>query len=384
MTNQEPIVLEEARRCCEKRIHRLKRLEKVSGDPLLRKNVLCSTFIGNISLSKRHRWVLRYNMLHTHSLCDWVLVAYEPIEVHLLQKLCEDLSSSLIKKKHPLGLNDTLSGHRKVLCKHSAALNSSLITPRPKSIPKSVLYLDLLPHLQAQNVPYSQVLVMDEDIHLAGFELERFLHYWQCQSHYAPLIVQPLVAGAVKQYIPWLNAGTWKEYLQQRQSKSKSTSMSSHPTIWFLQEVAFIEQQVPLFDAIFFEWFLQSILSRVQSMAMTNGADWGHDRCWCQAAKDYAIHVLKQPERFGCGLIVSSRSQNKESFNVYHLNFQSMKMKREQSGRFREKAADSVMRYIEMFPTWVVVDILKTKNPFTEEGQRVLRTMNFTKNECKM
>ena len=316
--------------------------------------MLCTAFVGNISIP--NRWVIEYNIAHSHPICDWAFIAYEEIDKQFLSSLCD------------------IEGV--IYCKYSMALNSSnsKTHSRPKSIPKSVLYLDLLSLLQVRrqhDSPYHSVFLLDEDIYLGGFNLAQFIKYWRCSEGigHAPLIVQPLVAGVVKQYIPWLNVDAWKKRDDQNFRKSRRTGP-------FVQEVAFIEQQVPMFNGVFFEWFLSSILSRIRSIALKNGADWGHDRCWCSAAQAFANEVLLQPNRYGCGIFIIPKQQ--VSNVVYHLNFRSMKLKREQQVEFREKAANSVSKYIELFPTWVVTDILNTKNPFSLNATIELRSAELT------
>jgi hypothetical protein len=56
--------------------------------------------------------------------------------------------------------------------------------------------------------------------------------------------------------------------------------------------VGYIEQQVPLFDSIFFEWFVKRVLSQTKQWFMEYGIDWGHDRSWCNAAQMYVPDVL--------------------------------------------------------------------------------------------
>ena len=56
--------------------------------------------------------------------------------------------------------------------------------------------------------------------------------------------------------------------------------------------VGLIEQQVPLFDSMFFEWFVKRVLALTRDKALELGADWGADRVWCSAANAYALKVL--------------------------------------------------------------------------------------------
>ena len=57
--------------------------------------------------------------------------------------------------------------------------------------------------------------------------------------------------------------------------------------------VGLIEQQVPLFDSMFFEGFVKRMLALTRDRAVEMWADWGADRMWCSAANMYVLKVLK-------------------------------------------------------------------------------------------
>ncbi|KAJ1442671.1 hypothetical protein B484DRAFT_414719, partial [Ochromonadaceae sp. CCMP2298] len=142
--------------------------------------------------------------------------------------------------------------------------------PKKTMVPKSVLYRELLPYLPA----YKRVFLLDEDIHLEGFNYTRFERTWDCAFPHPPLIVQPLIFES-SQDLDFLNANAWS---------TKRTVLASG--------VAYIEQQAPLMDSVFFEWLVKRVLSRTVDAALTGGVDWGANRLWCNAAKMYAGVVL--------------------------------------------------------------------------------------------
>jgi len=50
----------------------------------------------------------------------------------------------------------------------------------------------------------------------------------------------------------------------------------------------FVEMQAPLFDARFFEWFMDVLGQQVSGMNFAQGHGWGVDNAWCGAAAVYA------------------------------------------------------------------------------------------------
>jgi len=120
---------------------------------------------------------------------------------------------------------------------------------------------------------------MDEDISLEGFDSTIFMKIWSCAFKQRPLIVQPLVVES-NQFLVYVNEKPWREAPWDDVDASR---------------VGYIEQQVPLFDSIFFEWFVKRVLSQTKQWSMEYGIDWGHDRSWCNAAHMYARFVLHWP-----------------------------------------------------------------------------------------
>eukprot|EP01034_Spumella_vulgaris_P021585 gene21585-27623_t len=236
------------------------------------------------------------------------------------------------------------------MCSKLEAIGHSLVHCRGFHHPdRTVLYTDLLPFLSH----YRRVFLMDEDISLAGFDIRHFTTTWDCAFHPqpAPLIVQPLIAES-NQYIPFVNSNRWT----QREFKNVTASAAG-----------LVEQQVPLFDAQFFDWFVRHVLSLTYDYALHYGVDWGHDRSWCNAARLYATEVLgySDTEYTPCAVLVKTTP-------VHHLNGHTMKGKKENREQFHRNAVVVVQRYIDLFPTWVVTDLVSV-NPLDAHNEHVYK-----------
>jgi hypothetical protein len=288
-----------------------------------RKPLLCtvfakatlSTFINTLS-----------NKLHMGDTCDWAIIFYAG-------KLREEKN---ICNHHRLRKN-------LVMCKRArASLNmingvdmSNSKEFQSKSVPKTVLYQELFPLVQN----YERIFLLDEDISLVDFNYKSFSDVWDCgfPRQAAPLIVQPTVAEDT-QFFDFVSASTWRD----KQTIATASGI--------------VEQQVPLFDSLFFEWFIRRVLVHTVQFALEYGVDWGHDRSWCNAAAMYAVHVLKwSPSHVTCAIITVTQ--------IHHLNTHAMVGKRINRPLFRSLGNKVVQKYIDRYPTWVLVDILERPNP---------------------
>ena len=218
----------------------------------------------------------------------------------------------------------------------AAKIEDLILRKDRKAVPKSVLYSDLLPYLPN----FKRVFLMDEDISLVGFDFVKTMDVWSCAFHpfAAPLVVQPLIAES-NQYFSFVGIKAWT-------GKGVVASASG-----------IIEQQVPMFDAVFFEWFVKRCLSLTKQDAINAGVDWGGDRSWCNAAKMYGREVLKQRKEYvHCALLVGSSP-------VHHLNTKAIATKRTNRKDFLKNGFDMVDKYVALFPTWTILDILRSPNP---------------------
>ena len=295
------------------------------------RRLLCTTFLA-LDSSPIPMKNLEY--LSTH--CDWAFVFYngKPEGIH---SFCTSVSRKATVV-HCARNHNTVEAAEKN--RSMPMLGEDIDDAHvPVAIPKSVLYIDLLPYLPF----YERVFLMDDDIALEGFNLETFLRVWNCGFSPPPLIVQPLIAES-NQYINYLNLNSWNT---SRAGRSKVVASA----------VGLVEQQVPLFDSIFFEWFVRRVLSLTKPTALYHGVDWGHDRSWCNAARMYAEQVLNySAPAVACAVLVKGTS-------VHHLNKRSLSSKRQHRTLFHANGVAVVQRYIDLFPTWVATDVLAPNNP---------------------
>lgn len=301
-----------------------------------RKELLCVTFLR--AAMKIDNDVLS-NIKQTKGSCDWAIVIYdgEENEIEAICKMPEIVDQLVHCRRSP----DSYSSEH-----HTKT-----------SIPKTVLYQELVPVLPN----YHRVFLMDEDISLQGFNLTTFLDIWKCAFvgvQPRPLIVQPLVAES-NQYLMYVNEQPWKD-------GEWADVMAT--------TVGYVEQQVPFFDSIFFEWFVTRVLSQTKQYSLEYGIDWGHDRSWCNAAIMYTRDVLHWPAGASPCALVTSRGTA-----IHHLNKMTMKIIRGNAAVFRKHAFLVVQKYVDLFPTWVGMDMLDPNNPLDPKNKdkfKQIRSLN--------
>jgi hypothetical protein len=346
---------------------------------LPRKKLLCVSFIKAF---KGPLDVLLRNMYYLGDQCEWAVVFYDGPS-SAIQSFCGNASTAVnyapIEQNgksqsldHNNNINKVSSNVTVVHCRRAPDTIN-----RPKvfiptstdhggvgvsqllSTPKSVLYKELLPVLPF----YERVFLMDEDIFLQGFRMKLFLRILKCSfpAKAPPLIVQPLILGS-SQYFPYVNSDTWQKIFKRT---SKSVSAAS---------VGLVEQQVPMFHAQFFEWFIRRVLSQTETIAAAQGVDQTHDRTWCRAADAYAQQVLNITYSFkigqACAVIIGDRPNLTV---VQHLNTRSLENKKANRAVYRKKAADVLDKYKYHFPSWVVDDIKRSVSPIDSEYGRRYR-----------
>lgn len=289
-----------------------------------RKGLLCATFVGaNESASE----ILLINLKVMSGKCDWAIILYSGTQA-AVDRVCEDeriASVAVHCQRSPASFGDHM------MQSHNGR------TPVKLSIPKTVLYQELMPYVRH----YKQVFLLDEDISLEGFNITSFQQHWDCAFPHKPLIVQPLIFES-NQFITFMNLKSWS---------------ADHRSKIVASAVGLVEQQVPLMDAVFFEWFVKRVLSFTRETALQHGVDWGHDRSWCNAAAMYSRAVLQYPnDSVPCAVFPTAPP-------VHHLNLKSMASKRENRSRFHANGVKVVQLYIDLFPTWVITDLLAPNNP---------------------
>ena len=192
---------------------------------LQRKLLLCVVFMRPSAST-----LVKRNVVQMRESCEWAFIFYDGTEKEI-DKVCDEYSVQKV-----------------VHCKlASQALTNKKSSPvSRRAIPKSVLHRELLPFIP----DYQRVFLMDEDISLQGFNADKFLQIWDCSlaNQPPPLIVQPVIAEPT-QYFNFVLQKTW------------------HGSGYIAVASGLIEQQVPLFDAIFFEWFVKRVLVATKEIA---------------------------------------------------------------------------------------------------------------------
>lgn len=294
-----------------------------------RKPLLCGTFIR---ASLEPMMTLLSNAMIMGGNCDWAIIIYDGSESDE-KNICKN---NILRGKvaHCKRSEITTSTN------HTIETNIADIVEGVKTTPKTVLYHELLPFLPL----YKKVFLLDEDISLVGFNPSLAMQIWDCSFYPPPLIVQPLIHENT-QYFDFVGQYFWK-----------NTGVVS-------STVGIIEQQVPMFDSIFFEWFVKRVLLYTKPYAISLGVDWGHDRSWCNAAKMYGREVMHWPAYdTPCALLVGSKP-------VHHLNTKSISIKRKDPGKFRANGFEIVQKYAELFPSWVLWDIVVKTDPLSPRNK---------------
>lgn len=262
-----------------------------------REELLCVTFVDS---SNPLMETLESNIRVTLGICKWAVVAYKGTN-ESTKSLCN--SSSISKSLVFCGLSEYVVNSQPVI---DANGNSTV-----KSIPKTILYWSIVSYLPG----FRRVFLMDEDISLLGFDGKKVLKMLDCvfAPYHPPLISQVLIEES-NQYLPYVNLRTWRRSIH-RNIVASATGL--------------VEQQIPIFDSVFFEWFIRRVLVKTRKYSQRYGVDWGHDRSWCNAAKQYATNVLHHNEtRFVCALLTGASP-------VHHLNKKTMDGKRVNRTEFR-------------------------------------------------
>jgi hypothetical protein len=263
------------------------------------------------------------------SKCDWAVIFYRGTDDEIAT-VCshQNISRHIVhckRNEYTKVVRTTISQGEKI----------------PLIVPKTVLYRDLLPLLPR----YQRVFTLDDDVSLQGFNINKYMLHWDCALRPPPLITQPLVFES-NQHISYLNLNSWKNV----GGKDGRKVIAS--------EVGFVEQQVPVFDSAFFDWYIRRVLNVTLNAALTHGVDWGGDRSWCAAAHMYAVQVLQYPESFvPCAVFPNSSP-------IHHYNHHSIDTKRKHRRSFTSHAATMVRIYTKHFPTWMLQENpVRSANP---------------------
>jgi hypothetical protein len=201
-------------------------------------------------------------------------------------------------------------------------------------VAKARLYPYLLPYLAM----YKWVWFLDEDLSLSSFDLRCFLKTVSKEAANPKkplLIVQPTL---------YENTQIQASYSRNFWFK-KDTNEPIYPNV-ILGVHWMIEQQMPMFDASFLEWFIEFVIVPLKRPRAVLCNDWGMEASWCMAAFHYARNVLHYNDTgyFPCGVVVG------KNLSLHHFNTRSIKMRRMNTNLFVELGKESVAVYNKVFP----------------------------------
>ena len=248
-----------------------------------------------------------------------------------------------------------------------SATAAAKATAMPASLPSSP------PSLQRQGSSpslldgYDAVWMPDADIAFTADGVAAALLRWACAFESGPpLISQPAIHGDVgrtgrSQQFWHLNYGLeW----QPEGRLAAASALACH--------VPYVEQQAPLFDARFFEWFVNVVGRPLASMQRTHGTDMGTDQLWCRAATHFA---RRQASGSGSGADNGRRQQERPGCAVLPVPFRHRGSQRRRPVEFwrgsnavREAAA---ARWPEFWLEPRLLHMFKLSSEHVEERRRL-------------
>jgi hypothetical protein len=200
---------------------------------VFRKHLLCATFVNSTHEASKKNLIK--NMKLSYFDCDWAIVIYGG-------------SKHVICNNHDYLKYFVFCDHTHALKKHPNLMANF------QHIPKPLLYFDLLPYLP----DYQYVVLFDEDISVQEFNFNVYNEIFHCSFYPAPppLISQGLIREESQDF-EFLRPSGWEDL----------------PDV-IASETYYIEQQMPFFNAIFFHWFVEHVLSRALPMVIQTGSTW--------------------------------------------------------------------------------------------------------------
>ena len=146
-------------------------------------------------------------------------------------------------------------------------------------------------------IHYELLLMLDEDMGLANFDLDGFLQRHHCLWKSRPLLLQPLINTTA------IGADGLKGLAQMKGLTSLKANqwMRKTEAMTLGAESSVVLSSAVLVDVEFFYWLCGRVgaLLRQQSKLRS---EYGIERIWCGAAKVYSEVVLREPERIACGV----------------------------------------------------------------------------------
>lgn len=233
-------------------------------------------------------------------------------------------------------------------------------------VPKPLMYQILKPLLG----DYERVWMLDADISLQDFKFDDFFSVVRCLG---ALVSQPLITGN-SQSIPVLNRDFWDDEFPKWPQGFLFDPKRGRP---IAVRYRYIEQQVPVFDAAFFAWFIDRAVAPLsESYKAMLETDWGLDDIWCRAAQEYAV-VTKTASNAPCGIVLST-PLNHLSVKLQNSSIQ-LKHSHSLGAHWHFHFAGFAMRLVvrEAFPRWFEWDI-------DDESLRTENYTSFTKSQYKV
>lgn len=192
----------------------------------------------------------------------------------------------------------------------------------------------LYPYLLDELKLYERVWVLDDDIDISRVNvkcLSKLLD--QGILPHKPLLIAQTTLVPWTQATPFFHMKFWMK--EEIRSKYPAGIVGIH---WY------IEQQMPIFDSVFFEWFITYVImpSNILSAALCN--NWGAEHIWCMAALDYAVRRLGYDEGsyFPCGIVIH------DELVANHTNSRSIK----KTPLFEKLGLESIRIMRDVFPMW--------------------------------
>lgn len=208
--------------------------------------LLCCVFVNS---SQEVLTLVEKNIVLSRGNCQWSIIAYAGNDT-LLHEFSHQYKDVVT--------------HWAYFREESRVMENS---PFPRFVPKALMY-PLIVHLLPR---FRWVWFLDQDISLDGFNSSKLLDFLvnklQKQN---PLIMQPCLHENT-QWVPTFSSNYW--YHRDGRSKHKDAVGG---------RVGFIEQQMPIFETIFFSWYLNYVIFPLQNVTTILRSNWGIESLWCR------------------------------------------------------------------------------------------------------
>lgn len=140
---------------------------------------------------------------------------------------------------------------------------------------------------------FDAVWLPDADIALTQEGLSNFFVRWACAFRAGPpLVAQPALHGDKGRTERSQNFWVFN-YAREWQPEGRVSAVGA-----LAVHTYYVEQQAPIFDPGFLQWFVGGVGRRLAAMQLAAGADLATDQLWCRAAGRYAqLAVVNHQKR---------------------------------------------------------------------------------------